>query len=303
LTQVPEVEILHDKPITLTMLLRPASTTCPISGCPYSVQTHSPYIIVQRFERHFFFRHAARPIQFIDPTSRYQRKPTIQCPFCSKSLCNITSQHLSSSECRTFTLHRLKRQQCRRSLEQLRSVKFTISGQPIDTVNEFLYLGRIISHDDSDQAAVLHRLSKARSTWHDIQRVIGRVNTEWTIPKTRFYKTIIQAKLLYGASTWVLTPTSLQRLNSFHHRCIRQIAQRYIHPNPDGTWTHPPTKDILDQLSLQPMSSYLAQRRARLLDYAKAESDLYKICCALPPSQSRQCNWWTPLASDSARYV
>ena len=43
-----------------------------------------------------------------------------------------------------------------------------------------------------------------------------------------FYLAVVQAKLLYGSETWVLTEHLLKRLEHFHARCAPSIAHHPI---------------------------------------------------------------------------
>jgi hypothetical protein len=95
----------------------------------------------------------------------------------------------------------------------------------------------------------------------------------------RFYLAVIQAKLLYGSETWVLSQHTLKRLESFHNRCAHIIAHHPIHPLPDGTWEYPPTEEVLDFCGLSDISTYIAWHKTRLLNrYAEPESPLYNLC-------------------------
>jgi hypothetical protein len=35
----------------------------------------------------------------------------------------------------------------------------------------------------------------------------------------KFYLAVVQAVLLYGADTWIVSKRAINRLRSFHHRC------------------------------------------------------------------------------------
>jgi hypothetical protein len=46
------------------------------------------------------------------------------------------------------------------------NVEFTINGKPIEIVEEFEYLGRIVTkHDKDEPAAVMRNLARARAKW------------------------------------------------------------------------------------------------------------------------------------------
>jgi hypothetical protein len=175
------------------------------------------------------------------------------------------------------------------------NVVFYVDGTPIDNVTEYKYLGRIMSADDQDTAAVSFNIKKASKAWFQMYRVLSRQTADPRV-MARFYLAVVQAKLLYGSETWVLSQSLLRRLETFHARCARTLAHRHIHPNPDGTWEHPPTDEVLERCGLSPISTYIAKRKTRLLEsYATTESQLYTICIASTPvgSGSHRQMWWT----------
>jgi hypothetical protein len=70
-----------------------------------------------------------------------------------------------------------------------RTVVFTINGEPIETVEEFKYLGRIVTREDDDEAAVKGNLAKAKKKWASMQRFLI---TDGVDSKTMaiFYRTV-----------------------------------------------------------------------------------------------------------------
>ena len=100
----------------------------------------------------------------------------------------------------------------------------------------------------------------------------------------RFYLAVVQAKLLYGSETWVISQRALDRLEHFHARCVRAIVHRYIRRQPNGTWVHPSTDTVLADCGLSSLATYIAQRKTRLLEtYAKSESTTYQRCITSTP--------------------
>lgn len=130
---------------------------------------------------------------------------------------------------------RQERERVARLANMARNIKFYINDTVIENVTEFKYLGRIISADDYDDGAVNFNITKASKTWYRMYQILSRDTADSRV-MARFYLAIIQAKLLYGSETWVLSQRTLKRLESFHNRCARIIAHRPIHPLPDGTW-------------------------------------------------------------------
>ena len=90
-----------------------------------------------------------------------------------------------------------------------------MENKDIDYIDFFKYLGHWLSRDDCDNKAVTKNIQKAARQWGQISRLLKRETAE---PKVmaRFYLAIIQAILLYGSETWVLTTRLLQHLEHFH---------------------------------------------------------------------------------------
>ena len=109
-----------------------------------------------------------------------------------------------------------------------------------------------------------------------------------------FYLAVIQAILLYGSETWVISKRMLKRLESFHHRCARSMAHRPIRRLADGSWEHPHSSEVLTQCGLLPIHTYIARRKRTLLRYARTECALYDMCLHSIPldTVSHRQVWW-----------
>ena len=59
-----------------------------------------------------------------------------------------------------------------------------------------------------------------------------------------FYLAIVQAILLFGAETWVVTPHIGQLLRGFHHRVERRILGKQPRQREERNWEYPPTGEI-----------------------------------------------------------
>jgi hypothetical protein len=108
--------------------------------------------------------------------------------------------------------------------------------------------------------------------------------------------TVVQAKLLYGSKTWVLSQwCTLKPLESLYYQCAQTIAHCPIHWLVDGTWEHLPTDD--GWIGLPDFSTYIAHCKTRLLNqHAKPESHFYSLCSNnSTPIWSGACHWmwWT----------
>ena len=96
---------------------------------------------------------------------------------------------------------------------------------PLALVTSFRYLGRVLSVADDNCPGVLHNLRKAQQNWEWISRVLIREGVD-ARTLGRIYVTVVQAVMLYGFETWVMTPRSGRVLDGFHHRVARKLIVR-----------------------------------------------------------------------------
>ena len=70
-------------------------------------------------------------------------------------------------------------------------------------MTEFKYLGIILTARDDDWPEVVVNLGKARKSWEQLSRVLGREGVEPKVLRA-FYIAMTQVVLLFGSETWVL---------------------------------------------------------------------------------------------------
>ena len=74
----------------------------------------------------------------------------------------------------------------------------------METVSEFIYLGRLLTATDDDWLAVAEKIKKARQSWGRLAMVLGREGADPKVSRN-FYIAVTQAVLLFGSETWALT--------------------------------------------------------------------------------------------------
>jgi hypothetical protein len=175
--------------------------------------------------------------------------------------------------------------------EQLKKdVVFNVGGKPIEIVDTFKYLGRVVANTDSDEAAVLRNLAQARKKWAHIQRVLIQDGVE---PRTMavFYRTVVLYVLLYGSESWVLSQDSMRRLRSFHRRCCRGLARDFIRQDKiTGEWICPNSDKVLQKIGVQSIEEYIQRRRDTIMEYAKTRNIYEK--CKNSEIASKNLPWW-----------
>ena len=88
-------------------------------------------------------------------------------------------------------------------------------------------MGRVLAEDDDDWPAVCMNIRKAKKRWDQVAQILLR---EGAMSSTMayFYKAIVQAVLLFGSESWVMTERLWKIVNGFHHRCTQYIVGEHI---------------------------------------------------------------------------
>jgi hypothetical protein len=112
--------------------------------------------------------------------------------------------------------------------------------------------------------------------WGRLGRILSKERAD---PKsmTSIYRTVIQAVLLYGSESWVLTQRMELSLESFHHKCATYIMGQHIRENTDGTWMCPVCSEVLEKSHLLPFQTYIEKRRNTITEYILLRP-MYKRC-------------------------
>jgi hypothetical protein len=98
----------------------------------------------------------------------------------------------------------------------------TINGGTYEGVTEFIYLGTLISNDNSVHKEIQRRiLDSNRTNFQAISlfrnRLLSRAN------KIRLYKTLIRPIVAYGAETWAMAKKEEQAVLIFERKMFRRI--------------------------------------------------------------------------------
>ena len=127
-------------------------------------------------------------------------------------------------------------------------------------------MGRILSNDDDDTKCILGQIQKARGRWNGIAKILKREGANATC-MARFYLAVIQALLLYGSESWVISKRNMDRLNSFHKRAVRHMTGQHIQKLGNNNWEYPDHDRLLKQCKLLPINVYIERRRGTLWNY------------------------------------
>ncbi len=91
------------------------------------------------------------------------------------------------------------------------------SGDVLEQVEVYKYLGWMMAQDDDNTQALCAQLWKAQATWAWVGQVLRNENKSPFVA-VQFYQAVIQAILLYGSKMWVISQTAMAQLEGFHIR-------------------------------------------------------------------------------------
>jgi hypothetical protein len=233
-------------------------TPCPVPEC------QGNYLSRQSMRTHFQHRHWNDVIVIQEEGLLPKCERCLQ--FTSTAL---TQRHRNSKTCAAGFARKQRRLQ-QLTYEEGESTTIRINGTPIENVDSFRYLGRILTATGDDSLAVVFNLKKARTTWRRIQTILRHPGSD---PKTsaNFYKAVVQAILLYGSETWNITNQSITLLNGFHNNVIRQLNNnpiRRAQPTSD-IWLYPNVEHAQQITGIQPITHYIQTRKTTLLHWAQ----------------------------------
>ena len=131
--------------------------------------------------------------------------------------------------------------------------------------------------------------------WNCIAKIL---KDEGATPKVmgKFYITIVQAVLLYGAESWVIKKRDYIALRSFHRRAVRYMSGKHIRKHEYDEWEYPNHEELLRKCGLVDINIYIERRRGTLRNYLeKYRKDLLDRA-EKSKRHARDVNrimWWT----------
>ncbi len=98
----------------------------------------------------------------------------------------------------------------------------TLNGCPLEEVQSFTYLGRIIYQQGGTDADVKARIGKARVAFIQLKNIWASRELTLTT-KIRLFNSNVKSVLLYGAETWRTTKVTNRKIQTFINSCLRRI--------------------------------------------------------------------------------
>jgi hypothetical protein len=95
-------------------------------------------------------------------------------------------------------------------------------GEPVEELDEFCYLGSMVTKDGGAETDVNIRISKAKGAF-SLLRQLWRSKEISRNTKLRIFNTNVKSVPLYVCETWKITQTISHKLQSFVNTCLRTI--------------------------------------------------------------------------------
>ena len=95
-----------------------------------------------------------------------------------------------------------------------------LEGEPLPSVNTFKYLGSVIDGSGGCGKDVDGRIKVAWSRWRDLSGVIYDKKVPMKL-KSKLYKTVVRAVMVYGSECWALRKQEEQRLHTTEMKMLR----------------------------------------------------------------------------------
>ena len=111
---------------------------------------------------------------------------------------------------------------------------------------------------DKDWPAVEQNLQRARENWGQLANILGREGADRRM-SGKFYVVVVQAVLLFGSKTGVLT--------LFRHQAVRLKAGMVPKRQRDGTWVYTPIGEALEMLGLDEIRVYISRLQNTVTQY------------------------------------
>ena len=129
-------------------------------------------------------------------------------------------------------------------------------------MGRFKYLGRLLDRSYGNWPEALCNIRKASQ----IRKLLRREEADTTV-LAKFYRAVVQAVLLFGAETWVLTETMIQRLEGAHVSFLRQVTRKQAMQRRDGFCLKVMEEAVLQGAGTHTLRTYVDRKQAIVAEW------------------------------------
>ena len=98
-----------------------------------------------------------------------------------------------------------------------------IRGEEVEKVDEFLYLGSVLSVSGSSENDIRRRIGLGTMRFMSLRRSVWQHPEISVKTKVQIYRAIVLSTTLYGSENWTCTENGYASLNAFHNKNLRTI--------------------------------------------------------------------------------
>ena len=153
---------------------------------------------------------------------------------------------------------------------------FSAYWRPLETATSFKYLGQVILAADNDWLAVMNNLSWARKVWSRIPGIISREGAAQRVSRF-FFKSVVQAVLIFGADTWLVTPRMGKALGGFWNQTARRLKGHLPRRTPYRRWRYTLAAAARYEAGFLMMEEYIRRQQNTVAHYITMRS-LLDLC-------------------------
>ena len=123
------------------------------------------------------------------------------------------------------------------------TASLSISGEPIEEVNEFVYLGQLVSLPRDHYTEIKRRVQASWNAYRKYKHFLTAPAIAMKL-KRRLFNMVIVPTMLYGAETWALTKQAETRLATTQRRMERRMIGVRLLDHRSNEWLRGVTKVV-----------------------------------------------------------
>ena len=105
-------------------------------------------------------------------------------------------------------------------------------------------------------------------------RILSREGASLRVSRF-FFKAMVQAVLLFGSETWVVTPPMDKALGGFQAQLARRLRRWILRRTPYGKWIYTSAATAQEEAGLLTMEDYIRRSQKTVAQYIATRSLLY----------------------------
>ena len=147
-------------------------------------------------------------------------------------------------------------------------------------VEEFKYLGSMLSKNFDDSVTIMARIRLARIAFTKLQKAIFGTRRVALESKKIAYESLVLSLLLYGSECWVVSAENMRLLQRFHRKCIRIMCRVTRHHTRKHRIS---TEELEAKLGIHDIRHYAHSRVLRYLGH------VFRMDADRTPSLLQRC--------------